>query len=211
MFLFTRSARLVPGRTREAIAWTAEVTEKVNQIADLPVSLWQTVLSPDVGRMTWSTMTDELTALEAIEDKLLADDSYVDLVDRGAAFTNGDLQDQLATILHAPADIAERQVGYVTVVTALAANGQFGAAVACAIQIAEKATAISGIDTSVAMANTGPYAQLAWITGAADLAELQRGEAAVNGDADFIAFLDGPAGSVYIPGSGMQTISRRIV
>jgi hypothetical protein len=211
MYLFTRSGRLARGQIREAIAWTGEVTEKVNQISDLPVSLWQTVMSPDVGRMTWSTMTDELEALQAIEDKLLADNSYVDLVDRGAAFTTGDLQDQLATIVHAPADIAERQAGYVTVVTAQATNGQFGRAVEVAIQIAQKATALSGVDTSVALANTGPYAQLAWITGAADLAELQRSEQAINSDPGFVAFLDDAAGDVYVPGSGQQTISRRIV
>ena len=211
MYLFTRSARLVPGRTRDAMAWTAEITEKVNQISDLPVSLWQSVLSADVGRMTWSTMTDELAALEAVEDKLLADDSYVELVDRGAAFTTGDLQDQVATLVHAPADIAERRVGYVAVVTAQAANGQFGRAIEVAIQIAERAKAASGVDTAVALSSTGPYGQIAWITGNTDLAELQRSEDAVNSDPEFLALVDGAAGEVYLQGSGEQRISRRII
>ena len=211
MYLFTRSARLVPGRIRDAMTWAAEITEKVNQISELPVTLWRTVLSPEVGRLTWSTMTEQLAELEAVEDKLLADDGYVELVDRGAGFTNGEMDDRVASVLHAPADFAERRVEYVTVVTAQAANGQFARAVEVAIQIAEKAKAASGVDTAVTIASTGPYAELAWLSGAADLGELQRSEEAINNDPEFIQLLDGAAGEVYVQGSGQQRIVRRVL
>ncbi|MEY2590251.1 MAG: hypothetical protein QOJ67_2235, partial [Acidimicrobiaceae bacterium] len=46
MYLFSRSTRLGPSNQREAMEWSVNVTQKVNQISELDVSLWTTVFSP---------------------------------------------------------------------------------------------------------------------------------------------------------------------
>src|SRR5436190_19102365 len=81
MYLFSRRARLSPGNTREAMAWATAITEKVNQISGLPVSLFTQVFSPGVGTLVWSTFVPDLATLEAATDKLNTDDGYISMGD----------------------------------------------------------------------------------------------------------------------------------
>src|SRR4051794_4266605 len=73
MYLFSRTARLVPGSQVASIAWALNVTEKVNQIAEIDVSLWTRVFSPGVGMISWTALVDDLSLLEATDAKLMAD------------------------------------------------------------------------------------------------------------------------------------------
>ena len=86
MYLFTRSVRLRPGPTRDAAAWAGEVTEAVRHTTDLHVQLWSRTFSPQLGTLAWTTAVEDLTQLEAADDKLMADEAYQDLVQRGAAY-----------------------------------------------------------------------------------------------------------------------------
>jgi len=46
MYLFSRQAQLAPGNTRAAMTWATGITEKVNQITGLEVSLFSLTFSP---------------------------------------------------------------------------------------------------------------------------------------------------------------------
>ena len=211
MYLFTRSARLARGRTRDAAAWVAEITEKVNQISETPVQLWSSMMSPTLGQLTWSTVTDDLSTLETGFDKMMADDGYVALTDKGAEFTTGDaIDDTVAQLLHFKADDT-RDVRYVGAVTAQANNGHFAQAVELGIEIAQIAERASGLPTTFGTQITGPYGGVGWISGYETLEELQRGQQAVNGSTELIELLDGRAADVYLPGSGRQVMSRRVL
>jgi hypothetical protein len=72
MYLFTRSARLGPGNLQDQLAWSFNITEKVNQISELDVGLWTTVFSPGLGTLVWTANCDDLAILEAPDDKLMA-------------------------------------------------------------------------------------------------------------------------------------------
>src|ERR1700704_1866895 len=93
MYLFSRSSRLAPGNQQAAMAWAVKVTEKVNQIGELDVSLWTRVFSPGLGTLVWTTTADDLSALEATDDKLMADSGFQMLLDEGAKFSSGDAID----------------------------------------------------------------------------------------------------------------------
>jgi hypothetical protein len=212
MYLFTRSARLAPGRMRESMTWAAEITGKVNQISELPFQLWRPAMSPGVGRLVWSTATDDLAALEAVEDKLLADEGYIGLLDSGAAFASGDqVDDQLVTLVHAPPDVGSRDIAYAAVVTASVANGHFAQALDIGVRIAQIAERAGGAATSFGISTTGGYAQVGWITGYDDIGQFQRSEEAVNTDPELVQLLDGEAASTFIPGTGQQTLLRRVM
>src|SRR5690242_10076713 len=86
MYLFSRQAQLAPGNTRAAMTWATGITEKVNQITGLEVSLFSLTFSPRVGTLAWSTFVPDLPTLEVATDKLLVDDGYVSMVDAGAKY-----------------------------------------------------------------------------------------------------------------------------
>src|SRR5215211_6203812 len=91
MYAFSRSVRFAPGNIREAMTWATEVREHVNQITGLGVRLFTQVWSPELGRVSWACFVPDLSALEAANDKLLADDSFASKVDQGARFLSGAL------------------------------------------------------------------------------------------------------------------------
>lgn len=74
------------GNMPESMAWAAEITQKVNQVADVRFDLWTRVLGPAVGTLAWSTVVADVSEIMKAEEKLMADPGYVDLVERGVAF-----------------------------------------------------------------------------------------------------------------------------
>src|SRR3974390_204008 len=101
MYIFSRSLRLAPGDPRQQMAWATAITEKVNQISEVPVLLWSTFASPQANMLAWSAAVQNLTVLEATSDKLAADDGYLSLVAEGAKHSStGSLTDSVTELIH---------------------------------------------------------------------------------------------------------------
>jgi hypothetical protein len=210
MYLFSRTARLRPGDTRESMAWALGITEKVNQITSLDVGLWTTALSPGVGTLSWSAVVENLTQLEDAEAKLMVDDGYLDLLDQGAKFSSGDAaNDAVGQIISGDLD-PSRNPTHAAVVAATLAPGGFAKGIEAGIEIADRATKLGGLPTAFMIASTGNYGGVAWLTTASSLEELERGEQAVNANPDFIGYIDEVASTVYQAQGTTQTIFRRI-
>jgi hypothetical protein len=210
MYLFTRTARLAPGKTRESFAWAVDMTERVNRIGVIDVALWTNVFSPGLGTLTWSTVVADLATLETADAKLMTDEDYLDAIDRGASFASGDaVNDVLATIVHGELDPTSRP-DYVAVVNATLAPGALRSGVAVGVEIAQRAAELTGTPTVFAMAATGGYGSVAWITGYPGVEQLERGEQAINSDASFVELIDTKASAAFLPGA-TQSVLRRIV
>jgi hypothetical protein len=210
MYLFSRTARLRPGDTRESMAWALAITEKVNQITSLDVGLWTTVLSPGVGTLSWSAVVENLTQLEDAEAKLMVDDGYLDLLDQGARFSSGEaVNDVVGQIVSGELD-PSRQPTHAAVVGAELAPGGFAKGIEAGIEIAARAAKLSGLPTVFMVASTGTYGGVAWLTTASSLEALERGEQATNGDPEFIRYIDEVASKVYQAQGTTQTLFRRI-
>jgi hypothetical protein len=210
MYLFSRTARLRPGDTRESMAWALGITEKVNQITSLNIGLWTTVLSRGVGTLSWSTVVENLTQLEDAEAKLMVDDGYLDLLDQGAQYSSGEaIDDAVGQIVAGDLD-PSRQPTHAAVVQAELAPGGFAKGIEAGIEIADRATKLSGLPTVFMIASTGTYGGVAWLTTASSLEALERGEQATNGDPDFIRYIDEVASKVYQAQGTTQTLFRRI-
>ena len=72
MIIFQRLATL-EGPPEEVGPWALEITEAVNKRTDLNVSLWQGLFGGPVGTLAWSSLVENLTALEAATDSLASD------------------------------------------------------------------------------------------------------------------------------------------
>ena len=211
MYLFTRQARLRPGAMRSGTEWAAGITNTVEQITGLDVRLWRSVFSPGTGSLVWATIVEDMAALETANAKLEVDNAFIDEVERGAELTQATgVDDELHQLLHGEID-PERDPKYAAVVRSALAPHGFAKAIEAGIEIAQRATAIGGSPTAFFVASTGTYGGVLWVTTTETIEELERGEQAVNGDADFITYLDDVASDVYLSGVTTQTIYQRIV
>lgn len=212
MYLFSRSARLGPGNLQDQMAWSLNITEKVNQISELEVGLWATTFSPALGTLVWTAQVEELEELEATDAKLMADSSYLSLVEEGARFSSGEaINDALVQIVYANAELAIARPEYAAVVRSQMVPGALARGMEVAVAIAQKAEAISGTPTAFGVDATGAYGGAMWVSTYESIRALQQAEQAVNGDASFIAFIDSDAAACFNPAVTTQTIFRRIV
>ena len=209
MYLFTRRTKLSPGPMAERMEWAVKVTEKVNQITPLNVGLWMSQFSPAVGTISWGAAVESLTDLEDANAKLSVDNMFLDVLNQGADYTNGQLDDQLAQFIHNPA-APDGNPRYVSVVQSQLAAGCFQRGVELGIQIAQVGSEISGVPTAFLIGTTGNYGATAWIAGTETLQALQQGEEAINANAEFIKLVD-EVSTCYLPSATTQTIWRRIV
>jgi hypothetical protein len=208
MYLFTRTGRFRPGGVRDAMAFVAEVTEKVRQETGLDVNAWTATMSPELGGVVWSTFVDDLAHLEEANDKLATSDSFNDLTDKGAQMFVGPLSDMVGQVVVGDVDPSAQRPNYVTVAQAVAANGKLRAAIDGGVEIAEAAGRITGLETMFIVGSTGPYGGCAWTTGASDIGEVERGEAALMADDGWLDLID-RVGTAYQDGAS-QSIYRRI-
>ena len=212
MYLFSRRARLAPGNTRAAMTWATEITEKANQITDLTVSAFTSAFSPELGTVVWSTFAPDLASLEASNDKLLADDGYVVMIDEGSRLIQPNLDDALLQIAYGGVD-PNRRVEYGTSVQAVCASGSVTRGLELGVEIAERAETITGVPSLFATGVTGPYGAVTWFSGFADIAEMERAQHALAADASFTRFIDDNVRGVYAEDFAFtrQLIYRRLV
>lgn len=211
MHFFTRTAKVAPGNTRDATEWATGITEQVNQITDLGVTLWASMFGPDYGTLSWSCFVPDLPALEQASDKLLVDNRYVAMADMGASMTVGLAQDVVATIVHGEPD-PNRSIEYATVVQAACRNGSLGRGLDVGARVAAKAEEITGTPTLFCAALTGAYGSVAWLTGHESIGALEGSQQKLMADPSWQQMIDEEAGPAYAdqPFFTTQTIWRRI-
>jgi hypothetical protein len=212
MYLFSRRSRLAQGNTRDAMTWATGITEKVNQISGLPVSLFTQVFSPEVGTLVWSTFVADLATLEAATDKLNVDDGFVSMGDAGAKFSLGGADDALAQVVYGAPD-PNRPVEYVTTVQTICASGSLARGIELGVEIAQRVEKVLGIPGLFITGATGSYGSVGWITGYADVKELESAQQKLAADTKFGEFVDKSVRGVYTeePLASNQLIYRRIV
>jgi hypothetical protein len=192
------------------MAWALKMTEKVNAIAETRVSLWSTVMSPELGRLTWTTVVDDLAVLTALDEKLLADPGYNDLAAEGAQFDSGSgIDDGLVRFVHVDREGVEN-AAYATLVRAVLAPGSSAMGIELGVEIAQRAKKITGRPTSFTAAQTGVYGGVGWVALYDTIDQVQAASEALAADAAFAKLLDEKASKAYLPGHSTQTVSRKL-
>ncbi|HEY1443594.1 MAG TPA: hypothetical protein VGF51_01750 [Acidimicrobiales bacterium] len=202
MYLFSRSVRLGAGNPEKQLAWALKVTEKVNQISEVPVQVWSSVFSPRAQTLVWTATVDDLLTLETIEDKLISDSGYVSLVEEGATHGSDDpIDDALLQFVFADPATTEIEATYATTIQATLAPGGMARGIELGVETAQRAGKITGCPTSFGTSVTGTYGSVEWITIFSSIEQMQRGQEAIVADADFGQMVDKELSKVYLPGA----------
>ena len=211
-YLFTRQLRLAPGNLLDSMAWSAKITEKVNEISEVPVSLWSTVFSPKLGTLSWTVVVEEWSQLEALDAKLLADSGYTALADEGARYSSdAGIDDVLVNLIHSDPDAATGDRQYAGVVQAVLAPGHASKGVELGVEIAQRAKKITGRPTSFGALQTGVYGAIEWIVLYDSVDQAQKADEALASDKGFAELLDKEASKAYLAGLSTQTMHRRVI
>lgn len=215
MYLFSRTARLTGRQQAAAMAWVTTVTEHVAQATGLPIVCYAQVYSSDVGTLKWSNVVPDLATSEAAFDKLAVDGQFAELLEQGQDYlVPGSVHDRLSAIIH-PAEFPE-QAGslpeYGSTVETTLASGHLVDGITLGVEIAQKAQAITGLPTLFLTDLTGNYGSVQWLTGYANITEMEQANDAINADESFLKLIDGKAGVCYTddPNASRQLLFRRI-
>ncbi|HWS48233.1 MAG TPA: hypothetical protein VN636_20380 [Acidimicrobiia bacterium] len=190
--------------------WALKMTEKINQIGEVPSSLWTAAMSPAMGTLAWTAVVSDLEVIEATEGKLATDPGYMSLVEEAIGLLSTDPADQmLMQLVHADQDAANIDAHYASTVRATIAPGSMRTGVELGVELAQKVKQITGRPTSFAMNVTGEYGAIMWVSLAETIQQLQAANEALDANEEFAKAVDKDASKVYLPGA-TQTISRKI-
>ena len=202
MYLFSRTARLGAGNPEKQLAWALKITEKVNQISEVPVELWGSVFSPSAQTLVWTATVEDLVTLETVDGKLISDSGYVSLVEDGATYSSGDpVDDALLQFVFADPATEAVEATYATTVQATLAPGGSARGMELGVETAQSAGRISGCPTSFCASMTGAYGSVEWISVYSSIEQLQKGQEAIAADTGFAEMLDKKLSAVYLPGA----------
>ena len=209
-YLFNRSTRLAPGNLLDSMAWAAKMTEKVNSAGGPEFKLWSRVLSPELGTISWSTVVEKLGDLTGLQEKLMADGSYLELLEEGQRFGDGSgANDGLGQLLHVDLDGVD-SAQYSSVTLSQLAPGMTADGVALGVEIAQRVKSITGQSASFGASLTGPYGQVAWIVLADSIDQMQAGNEAIGADADWVKLMDDRASKAYVAAASERFMMRRL-
>lgn len=209
-YLFNRAIKLGPGNVLDSMAWAAKITELVNAAPGPEVRLWSRVLGPEIGTISWSTVVNNIAELTALDDHLMADSRYLELIEEGARLGDGNgAQDSLGRLIHADPEGFET-AQYTAITLTRLAPGMAAAGIALGVELAQKVKQITGRPTSFGATVTGPYGQLAFFVMCDTIDELQAADEALSADASWIAIMDERASKAYLAAASERVILRRL-
>jgi hypothetical protein len=210
MYLYTTSVRSAIANPAKVTEWAIHMTEKINQVGEVPSSLWTSSMSPAMGTFAWTSVVDDLAIIEATEDKLGTDPGYLALVEEATdMFSTDPANQQLLQLVHADPDAATLDAHYASTVRAMLVPGAMRQGIELGVELAQRAKQVSGRPTSFAVSVTGGYGEVMWISLAENIRQVQAATEALNADEDFSKAVDKDAAKAYMPGA-TQTISRKL-
>lgn len=210
MLIFQRVVTFT-GPPQEVTPWAMDITGHVNDTTHLDVSLWQGISGGHVGTLAWSTLVDNMTALEAATDALAADAAYLDKVVAAADWTTEPGQDFILRLLHsAGGDYVRPDVGaYAEGTTAVPAEGKLAEAGEFGVEIAEQHSSLTHSSVLFCSNEYGAFGEMRWLALYHNAAEVDRAAEAIAKDASYTGKLDA-ASDLFVEGLASRTLARRI-
>lgn len=212
MYVFNRHARLALGQTRAARMWATEITDRLNQVTGLRVSLYAQIMSTEVGALDWVTAVPDLATLDTATEKLMVDDFFVAEQDRAAGFLQGSPTDSLQQIVHGEMDMHAEPAEYTTTITTVCRAGRLEQGLTVGMELAHRVEELTGAPVMMTLHETGQYGTISWVNGFPGIESLEAAQSALLGDSGWARFVDERVGPNYTesPWASMQSMHRRI-
>jgi hypothetical protein len=191
----------------EGVTWAANIGKVAAELSEHEVDLWMRAYSPGYGVVVWTSWWDNLAAMESGFAKFATDEKYLSLAAEGGGFIEGEVDDTLYQSVYDGSGNGDDAVAqYVSVVSAVCANGNIERGMTAGVEIAQKAEAASGRSTGFIANVTGHYGGVGWLAGYDSLATFEAAQNKLNSDASFVKFVDSTTGCYVQDPSVTQTL-----
>lgn len=95
MIAFNRTAGIVPGKTAEMLAFAREIAAHMKRQYDVELEVMMPV-GGNPQRIAWTTRYPNLAALEAVNEKIMGDRAYWEMIAKASGcFVAGSVRDSI--------------------------------------------------------------------------------------------------------------------
>lgn len=196
---------------QEVMPWAAEITGAVNERTTLNTSLWQGLSGGPLGTLAWSSVVENMTAVEAAFDKLASDGAYLDLVERARDWVPVPGEDHILRMVHtAGRDYVRPDVGaYAEGTTAIPVAGRYGRAGEFGVAIADRHSQLTHASVLFCSVEYAAFGEMRWLGLYESAAEVDHAAELIAKDEGYREALDGAA-DLFVEGRSQRTLARRI-
>lgn len=192
------------------MAWAVEARERVSDKTGLDISLYGTALGQPVGTFTWATMVDNRSHLTSATEELLGDDDYLEMVERSGELFDGNGEDCLRMILQMDGvDLDNDPPAMTQGWSAQIAQGQLDHATDWATDMGTYVHELTGAPMVTLSDSYGGFGTLTWFALFDSAQHADEINEKLVADAEWVKRIN-YAEDLFIPGSGMIWLSRRI-
>ncbi len=209
MYLFSRQT-VLSGDAAAGGEWAVNIAARVTEVTGVPVSVWAAWFGAPLGSISWSAWVDSLDGLSTLA-AVEGDATYMAMAEEGLRFNATPHMMSLRSPLHGGPNPDQRPpIGAVaTLTTAVAANGQLGAAAAWGVEVSMHVETVTG-EPVMCMADAfGTFGQMTWIGISADAKAADAANDKIATDAGYMAMLD-RTGPLFVQGASHRVMSVRI-
>lgn len=207
MFIFNRSTTLNRHRMMEATMASIEVAAMVTKITGVDVNVFATKYGEPANTIAWTCRVDTQTELDELTTKLMANEEYLDWVGKHSEMFEAATADRLSSIVSSTLTPDVKR--FYTVVTAQAAAGKTSAAVEFGVRAQQLIAEKTGLATAFMAGVYGPFGTVGWITGGANMADIDKLWDMQMNDPDYHALV-ADAGPLFIETSGHTILIEKL-
>lgn len=208
MHLFTRRVSMT-GPPDEIIGYAADMASFVSDRIGRELALWLPTMGAPVGTLFYTARVEGIADLAGLTSTLMGDSEYMDKLRGGMHLVAAPAVDSLATPLYGELGDPPPVGSYAGITSAVIANGQYRAALAWGVEMAQHVESVTGNRGMFLTNRYGEFGAVTWISGAADAAAADAARAAVDADDSYLERLT-DVGTLFLAGSGQQGLVNRI-
>ena len=188
--------------------FAVEIAGAASKASGLEVIPWALMYGAELGTLTFSARVDSLAAMGAAGLSLASDTGYMTMAAKRSDYFCGPTEDRMMQFVAAAG--AGSEIGdYVLAVRSQCTSGKIAAAMTFAVDVMNHVSKTTGIDVALVRSLYGPWATIGWVSSTADLDQIDAANAALGADAGYLERLD-QAGDLFVPGSSVSTLARRL-
>jgi hypothetical protein len=209
MKLFNRRVMMAGASPAEMMTYATDMRAYVSDKIGREVALWSTAFGAPLGTMSYALRIEGIAELQQMTASLMEDEQYHAKLAAGTSMVGGPAEDWLMQPIHGDFGDPPPVGAMVGVTSAVIANGAYADAIAWGVDIAVHAESLTGMATTFAASEYGPFGSVAWFAGTMDPAVVDSANAKLMADADYQKKL-GAVGDLFLPGSGQQVLATRV-
>ncbi len=207
MYLFSRSTLATLGKELEAIPASVEVAALVTKITGREVNTFTGIYGVPQGSVMWSARAESHADLQAVTEKLMVDQGYLDMLQSMQGLFMTPAEDQFSRVITDP--IAAATSRFYGITRAVMASGKYGPAMEFGVEVSNYMGKALNTQSSFVKSGYGAFAGVAWILGFDSAEDIDRFDDFQMSDAGYLKLVE-KAGDLFVENTGFTSLIEKI-